>query len=82
MLRSQTGFFTQIETIWITFLRNGKSLLLKHLSVITWKSKEHRSSKLEDILIFLDVLMISVLCLPEDLSNNPGSNFKWEKGGC
>lgn len=38
--------------------RKRKSLSLKQLSVITWKSEEHQSSKLEDTLISIDVLMI------------------------
>lgn len=80
-LFSQIGFFTQIEAKGITLLRNGVSLLLQHLSLITRKSEEHRSSKLLDILIFSGVLVISVLCLSEDLSNKQCSNLKWEKGG-
>lgn len=40
-------------------------------SVVTQKSEEHRSSKLEDTLIFSDILTKSELHLPEDLSNNP-----------
>lgn len=46
--------------------------------MVTWKHEEHWSSKLEDILILSDVLMISVLRLLESLSNNPV--FKVEAG--
>lgn len=46
--------------------------------MVTRKHEEHWSSKLEAILIFSDVLMISVLYLPETLSNNPV--FKPEVG--